>query len=207
MDGQVRIDDQHQGETSHPRDRHKVRDRIIVQVLVYEWVSGQRRVGPHQERIAVRWLMVDIKSGQRSIRSRAILDEDRLAEYRAELVGDDAANRVTGAARAEYGNDGDRPRRIIVGIKRRTEQCSYGGHQNDSKFFHASFLPGCRELCLLARRSRLGARLFDLPINDDRFVQPFCLVRMVAFVAVMVPCARLRTAGWLNASEEATTLP
>jgi len=43
--------------------------------------------------------MMDVKRSQRSVRSRAIFDEDRLAEYRAELVRNDAANRVAPAAR------------------------------------------------------------------------------------------------------------
>src|SRR5262245_36550259 len=128
MDWQCWIDHKNQSETSHAGDRHKVLDRIVAQAPVYEWVGGQRRAGPHAERIAVRRLMMDVESSQRSVRSRAIFDEDRLAEYWAELVGDDAANRVAPAARTKHVNDGDRPRRIIVGIKRRTEQCRCGGY-------------------------------------------------------------------------------
>src|SRR5262245_64515919 len=58
---------------------------VIVQVLVYERVGRQRRVGCHQERIAVRRLMMDVKRGQRSVRSRAIFDNDRLAEWAPSL--------------------------------------------------------------------------------------------------------------------------
>jgi hypothetical protein len=47
MDRQVWIDHEHQSETSHAGDRHKVLDRIVAQVPVYEWVGSQRRVGPH----------------------------------------------------------------------------------------------------------------------------------------------------------------
>src|SRR5262252_1243617 len=80
--------------------------------------------------------MMDVKRGQRSVRSRAIFDNDRLAECGAELVGDDARNRVAAAAWTEHVDDRNRPRRIIGGISRRTKECSYGGYQNEGKFFH-----------------------------------------------------------------------
>src|SRR6516162_93779 len=85
--------------------------------------------------------MMDIKGGQRSVRSWAIFDVDRLAECGAELVGDDPRNRVAAAARTEHVDDGNWPRRIIVGISRRTEECSYGGYQNEGKFFHGVIPP------------------------------------------------------------------
>src|SRR5262249_20729679 len=142
-------------------DRHKVLDRIIVQVLVYERVGRQRRVGCHQERIAVRRLMMDVKRGQRSVRSRAIFDDDRLAECGAELVGDDARNRVAAAARTEHVDDGNRPRRIIVGISRRTEECSYGGYQNEGKLFHGVIPPWAgANVKLSACRPSASARLW-----------------------------------------------
>ncbi len=81
--------------------------------------------------------MMDVKRSQRSVRSRAIFDEDRLAEYRAELVRNDAANRVAPAARTKHVNDSERPRRIIVSKKRRTEQCSRRGSYNEKQLFHA----------------------------------------------------------------------
>src|SRR5215813_5092253 len=142
MDWQCWIDHKNQSETSHASNWHKVLDRIVAQTSVYEWVGGQRRVGPHEERIAVCRLMMDVKRSQRSVRSRAIFDDNRLAEYRAELVRNDAANRVAPAARTKHVNDSERPRRIIVGIKRRTEQCGPSSHENEKQLFHAEFLPG-----------------------------------------------------------------
>src|SRR5262249_57185096 len=81
------------------------------------------------------------KGGQRSVRSWAIFGDDRLAECGAELVGDDPRNRVAAAARTEHVDDRNRPRRIIGGISRRTEACSYGGYQNEGKFFHGVIPP------------------------------------------------------------------
>lgn len=47
--------------------------------------------------------MMDVDSSQCSIGSRTIFDDDRLAECGAELIGDDAANRVARAARTANG--------------------------------------------------------------------------------------------------------
>ena len=58
---------------------------------MYEWVGGQRRVGRHKERIAIRRLMMNVKSSQCSIRPRAIFDDDWLAKQGGEMFGDDAA--------------------------------------------------------------------------------------------------------------------
>src|ERR1700730_2134112 len=105
MDRQPFINHQHQREASYPRDRYKILDRIAVQAFVYEWVSGKRRVGPHQQRIAVRRLMMDVLRRQRSIGARAILDDDGLSERGTKLVADDAAKRITSAAGTEHRND------------------------------------------------------------------------------------------------------
>src|SRR5215468_12080959 len=103
MDGQFRVDYEHQREASHACDRHKVFDWIVVEVPVYERIGRERRVRPHQERIAIRGLMMDVRGSQRAIRSGASFDDDWLAEQRTELLGDNAANRVAGAARTKHG--------------------------------------------------------------------------------------------------------
>jgi hypothetical protein len=85
--------------------------------------------------------MMNVKSGQCSIRPRAIFDDDWLAEQGTEFIGDDAANRVAAAAWTEHVNQGDRPRRIIVGRKCRAEQCCYGGDENEGELFHGIIAP------------------------------------------------------------------
>src|SRR6516225_7737855 len=122
MNRQRRINYQHQSEAANARNRHKVLDGVVVDILVYEWVSGKRRVGSHQQRVAVRWLMMDVKRCQRSVGTGTIFDNDRLPEHWAELVGNDAADRVAGAARTKDGNKRNWPRWIIVGgMKGRTD--------------------------------------------------------------------------------------
>src|SRR5579863_5787003 len=81
--------------------------------------------------------MMDVERCQCAIGSRPILHDDGLPKHGTELVGDDAAYRVAGAAGAEHRNESDRPRRIVFGIKRRTEQCGYGGDENERKSFHS----------------------------------------------------------------------
>jgi hypothetical protein len=79
--------------------------------------------------------MMDVESSQRPIGSRTIFDDDRLAECGAELIGDDAANRVAGAARTKHGNDCDRPRRIIVGTKAAVNNVAAAAAKMRSSFF------------------------------------------------------------------------
>src|SRR5262245_30243002 len=100
----------------------------------------------------------DIKRSERSVRTRAILDDDGFLECHTERLGDDTANRIAAAAGAEHGNEGDRLAGIVVGEKRRAEQCRPCGHENEAQFFHAWFLSGCREfLCADASLSRRRA--------------------------------------------------
>src|SRR5215471_6409215 len=87
----------------------------------------------------------DIKSGECSVRTRAILDDDAFLECHTERLGDDTANRIAGAAGAEHGNEGDRLAGIVIGEERRAEQCRPCGHENETQPFHAWFLPGSRE--------------------------------------------------------------
>src|SRR5262244_2998492 len=101
--------------------------------------------------------MMDVESSQRSIGSRTIFDDDRLAEYWAELVRNDAGNRVAPAARTKHVNDCNRPGRIIVGIKRRTEQCGPRSHENENELFHARSLWLSRVMFVGASISRARA--------------------------------------------------
>src|SRR5262249_11299814 len=99
----------------------------------------------------------DIKRGERSVRTRSILDDDGFLECHTERLGDDTANRIAGAAGAEYCNEGDRLAGIVVGEERRAEQCRRCGHENETQLFHAWFLSGYREFYSLRRRSRAAA--------------------------------------------------
>src|SRR5579864_7478642 len=89
--------------------------------------------------------MMDVECGQRSVGARPILDDDRLAEYRTELVTNDPADRIAGAAGSEHGHNRDRSRWVIFGVKRRAEQCRHGGCANEDKLFHHRSSQTCRD--------------------------------------------------------------
>src|SRR5258708_5078344 len=66
--------------------------------------------------MAVRRRARDIKSGERSVRTGATLDDDAFIECDAEWLGDHAANRIAGAAGSEYGNEA-RQQLDLAGLK------------------------------------------------------------------------------------------
>src|SRR6266487_3283395 len=125
----------------------------------------------------------DIKSGERSVGTRAILDDDAFLECHTERLGDHAANRIAGAAGAEHGNEGDRLAGIVVGEKRRAEQCRRCGHENETQFFMRGSSLAVASFYSLTRRSRAGAALSICAIEHSRSRQPLLFGQMGAFVA------------------------
>ena len=72
--------------------------------------------------------VLDILRRHRAVGAGPVLDHDRLLERGAERIGDDAADRVAGAAGPEYGDESNRPRRKIVGIERDGKHDRRRGH-------------------------------------------------------------------------------
>src|SRR5262249_40191972 len=116
----------------------------------------------HQQRVAVWRRARDVESGQCSASACTILDNDALLERDTERLGDHAANRVAGAARTKHIDQGDRLAWIVVGAERWAVQSAPAVMRMRSSLFMFMFLPGCREVCSLARRSCAGARLLYL---------------------------------------------
>src|SRR5215813_5183669 len=114
----------------------------------------------------------DIKSGECSVRTRAILDDDAFLECHTELLGDDTANRIAGAAGAEYCNEGDRLAGIVVGEERRAEQCRRCGHENETQLFHAWFLSGYREFLFAKASVSRSCALSICAVEHSRSRQP-----------------------------------
>ena len=73
------------------------------------------RDGNHQERIAVGGGLGREIGAEHAAGTGPVVDEDLLAEFLAELIGDDAADHVVAAAGRERNDQPDRPVRIIVG--------------------------------------------------------------------------------------------
>jgi hypothetical protein len=111
---QRRIDDQHERALRHERERNEIGHRIVGQVLVQCDVDRHRRRCRHQERVAVgRGFRVRVRA-DRGTGTRLVLDHERFAEARLELLADEARQDLGGAARGERHDDGDRPRRVIL---------------------------------------------------------------------------------------------
>ena len=73
MDRQLGIDHQHQSEAAHARDRHEVIHHVVVD-FVQERIGGQRRIGPHQQRVAVGRLVMHVLRRHRAVGDGPILD-------------------------------------------------------------------------------------------------------------------------------------
>ena len=134
----ARIYHQHQREASHACHSREVLHRIVAHVPHQERSGRKRGISRHQQRVAVRRRARDVKRGQRPVRARAILDDDGLLERDAERLGDHAANRVTGTAGAEHGDEGDRLAWIVVGAERWADQCHPAATRMRSSFFMRS---------------------------------------------------------------------
>ena len=125
-------------------DRREVLARIVARTGVEAGIDRRRAGMRHGDRVAVRRGLGGDAHPEHARRAAAVVDDDLLAETGAELVGDDARNRVDAAARRERHDHGDRPRRILV-LRRRALQGWRGKAQNDggdkrSSALHAGLL-------------------------------------------------------------------
>src|SRR5262249_61947852 len=71
-------------------------------------------LGAHEQRVAVGRRARDVEPGQRSVLARAVFDHDALLECGAEVLSEDASDRVAAAPGAERNNDRDRLARIAL---------------------------------------------------------------------------------------------
>ncbi len=86
------------GDEAHGRE---VADGIVGQLREDDGVDDHRRDGREEQRAAVGGGIDDGLGADLPAGAGAGLDDGRLAEGTAHLVGDDAGQRVTGAARGE----------------------------------------------------------------------------------------------------------
>ena len=102
-------------------DRHEILDRI--ERLLVEPGIDRVRDGNDQKRVAVGRRFCGEIGADHAAGAAAVVDKDLLAEFFAELVGDDAPDHVVAAAGRERDDQADRAARIIVrGRCRRGEQ-------------------------------------------------------------------------------------
>ena len=97
--GICRIDDQRERHGGHKPDRRKVLHGIVRQFLVERLVDGKRGRGRHQQRVAVGLGLCDLVGAERRAGARLVLDNDGRVKPALELVGDQPAEKIGGAAR------------------------------------------------------------------------------------------------------------
>ena len=118
----VRIDREHRPRRHHQRDRREVLHRIVAIALLQERQHRRFRGGDHQ-RVAVGRRPVERVGADLGHAARPIVDHDRLAEARAQFVGEQAAHDVDQAAGRRRDDQPDRACRIVLRLRRRRRQC------------------------------------------------------------------------------------
>ena len=98
----------------HERDRRKILDRIVAQILHHVGIGDERGRGREEEGVAVgrrtrRRLRADHIAG-----ARLVLDHEALAESDRKLVGDHARHHIGTCARGLRDDEGDRPLRPVL---------------------------------------------------------------------------------------------
>ena len=116
------VDHQEERRRRQQRHRHEILERLVGHLLAHRHVDGHGRAGGLHQRVAVRRRAHDLHGGERRRGARPVLDDERLAELLLELLRDQPRQQVGAAAGGERHHDGHRPRRILLGMRRRREQ-------------------------------------------------------------------------------------
>ena len=160
-------------------DADEVAQRVVRRRLEMR-IDGGDAGGGEIERVAVRRALGDELGADRAVGAGAVLHHDRLAERRAQLVGEEPRHEVGGAARREADHQLDRAGGVVLRGGRRIRCSDAEARECKSRTFAASvsltFLKShlTRRIgsCALSpacggepeRGSRLlGARGFPLP--------------------------------------------
>jgi hypothetical protein len=127
VDRQLGIHDDDHRDDHDAGDRREILDRIVGQLLEQEGIGRVRRVGGHEQRVAVRRRFRRGLGADDGRSARLVVDDEGLIEGGLELVGDEARDDVGGAAGGEGHDDPHRPVGIALGPDRR------GGGEADNQ--------------------------------------------------------------------------
>ena len=122
----------------------------------------------HQQRVAVGRRLGDRLGGDVAARARLVLDDHALLERRRHRHRDRTRDRVGGAARRRADQKLDRPRGVIIGVRRGDCEADAEGGGDDGKFFHGCFLPLFLWFSSGEQRSRIGKMPADRRGRDHR---------------------------------------
>ena len=153
--GQVGANGEHQGRLDQPHHRYEIRESVVSRAIIEMRVHRQRAVVHDHQGAPVRGALrgrfhADVAAGAGSI-----VDDDGLAQRRAELFGDPAGADVPGASRRPGRDDPDRPCRILLRLSCR-RQCDADQCQEycQRRLVHRRCLPDCKRSTSYGRSGR-----------------------------------------------------
>jgi len=123
-----RIDHQHEGQVAGARDRGKILDRIVAHVLEQIRIGRMRRIGRHEQRVAVGRGAGHVTRRDRTIGAGLVVDHGVDAERRAEFLADQARRGVGAAAGCERQHQRDVAVRVAGLRESRRRQHEYQRH-------------------------------------------------------------------------------
>ena len=112
----------------HPRNRHKVGQRIVIEPRQVD-VDGDRAVREDDEGVTVRIAADQRVDADGGIGAGLVLDDDALPEAVLQVLGDDACGQVDAAAGRIGHDDADGLARECLRVRRRRN--GEGGQQSD----------------------------------------------------------------------------
>jgi hypothetical protein len=110
---------EHEGNTANERNRRKILGRIVGKLFVDRDCDCQRRSAAHHQRVSIGGGFRDRGGSNDRGRSRPVFDDDGLAQAIRKLRPEDAAERVDRTASGPRCDERDRPRRVILGLRKR----------------------------------------------------------------------------------------
>ncbi len=122
LHAELRIDHHHDRRPAQIGDVGEVLDRIVARIGIDDRRDHMRRDAGDHEGVAVGLHMGRLLRADDAAGARLVLDEELLLESLGQLFGDDAAKGIGAAARREGRDDLDRPRRPLLGGRRRDRQ-------------------------------------------------------------------------------------
>ena len=118
LDLQLRRHHQHVRRRADQRNRRQILEHVVRHLLVQHRVGDDRRVDQYQV-VAVGCRVRDRIYADDAARARPVVDDDRLAEHRSELLRQHASGKIDNAPGLIGDHKMNRPRRIIRGARRR----------------------------------------------------------------------------------------
>ncbi len=122
VERQRRIDHQDDRALGIRRDRRKAFQRVVARVLVDQRRDHLAAGAAHQQRVAVGIAVGDVAGAERVAGAAAVLDEELLAQGRAEIVGHDPGDEIDGP-RGNRGHD-DLHRPVRIGLRAQRQRAA-----------------------------------------------------------------------------------